>query len=99
MNDEPSLISCSNWSSAIESILAADLSVKFTIRGKLDFNDITNRNFYISKYNWNDLSAFRNMINEEVSPRHTLFLVNYDHRECSEGDIVHVPKVRKKAIT
>lgn len=77
-NDTESSDDCPNWSVAIDIILANNPTVKFALRGHLDFADRTNDRFYASRTFWHtDYKRLLDIFNStDCSPFHTILLCN-----------------------
>ena len=96
LTDEKSLSICPSWSPAIESILTANPSLKFCIRGRLDISDLIGANFYISKKHWKDFKVFRYIIKCEVSPLYPMIIVNFGHTYVVPTEVVRIGNVSSR---
>ncbi|XP_061397414.1 uncharacterized protein LOC133333098 [Musca vetustissima] len=81
-----------NWTTAAESILSKNPTLKFCIRNHLGFTDITKgHDFYISKKRFDDFRIFQSMLKMDASPLQPILVVNFDRTIAPQESIVRIP--------
>lgn len=69
---------CTSCSDAFEMLMNHDLSIKFSIRGRLEASDKIQSGFYATKGGWVDFQRLRGIImNDGTSPINAVYTVNY----------------------